>query len=97
MIVNTKHTPIRIPIDKIKSINWRDKREEPKKYKGDIRAWFHHGGFITLKLTSITENKLSGYSQALGDAIIDLAAFSKIDFNIYNAAANEQRQKHAAE
>ena len=97
MIVNTKHTPIRIPIDKIKSINWRDKREEPKKYKGDIRARFHHGGFITLKLTSITENKLSGYSQALGDAIIDLAAFSKIDFNIYNAAANEQRQKHAAE
>ncbi len=97
MIVNTKHTPIRIPIERIKSINWKDKREEPKKYKGDVRAWFHHGGFITLKLTSITEDKLSGYSQALGDVSIDLAAFSKIDFNIYNAAANEQRQKHAEE
>jgi hypothetical protein len=97
MIVNTKHTPIRIPIEKIKSINWEDKREEPKKYKGDIRAWFHHGGFITLKLASITEDKLSGYSQALGDVSIDLAAFSKIDFNIYNANANELRQKHAEE
>lgn len=97
MIVNTKHTPIRIPIERIKSINWKDKREEPKKYKGDVRAWFHHGGFITLKLTSITEDKLSGYSQALGDVSIDLAAFLKIDFNIYNAAANEQRQKHAEE
>jgi len=97
MIVNTKHTPIRIPIERIKSINWKDKREEPKKYKGDVRAWFHHGGFITLKLTSITEDKLSGYSQALGDVSIDLAAFSKIDFNIYNAAANEQRKKHAEE
>ena len=97
MIVNTKHTPIRIPIEKIKSINWKDKREEPKKYKGDVRAWFHHGGFITLKLTSITEDKLSGYSQALGDVSIDLAAFSKIDFNIYNASANELRQKHAEE
>ena len=80
MIVNTKHTPIRIPIERIKSINWKDKREEPKKYKGDVRAWFHHGGFITLKRTSITEDKLSGYSQALGDVSIDLAAFSKIDF-----------------
>ena len=97
MIVNTKHTPIRIPIEKIKSINWKDKREEPKKYKGDVRAWFHHGGFITLKLTSITEDKLSGYSQALGDVSIDLAAFSKIDFNIYNSSANELRQKHAEE
>ena len=97
MIVNTKHTPIRIPIERIKSINWKDKREEPKKYKGDVRAWFHHGGFITLKLSSITEDKLSGYSQALGDVSIDLAAFSKIDFNIYNAAANEQRKKHAEE
>ena len=97
MIVNTKHTPIRIPIEKIKSINWKDKREEPKKYKGDVRAWFHHGGFITLKLTSITEDKLSGYSQALGDVSIDLAAFSKIDFNIYDAGSNEQRQKYAEE
>lgn len=94
MLVNTEHTPIKIPIKKIKSINWQDKREEPKKYSGDVRAWFNTGGFITLKLTSIEDGKLRGYSQATGDAAFDTKAFSRIDFNIYNMKANEMRTKH---
>ena len=94
MLVDTKHTPINIPIGKIKSVHWQDKREEPKKYRGDVRAWFHSGGFITLRLSSIGDGKLSGYSQATGNAVFDTKAFSRVDFNIYNAEANEMRTKH---
>jgi hypothetical protein len=95
--VVTEYTPINIPIEKIKSIHWQDKREEPKKYRGDVRAWFHTGGFITLKLASIIDDKLTGYSQASGDAELNTEAFSRIDFNIYNTEANELRAKYLSE
>ena len=94
MMIKTQYTPINIPISNIQSISLGDKREEPKKYKGDVRAWFHRGGFITLRLSTIKDNKLSGYSQATGDTSIDLNAFSRVDFNIYNLDAREQRQRH---
>ncbi len=97
MTLDTEHTPIKIPIAKIKSIHWKDKREEPKKYREDVRAWFHTGGFITLKLASIEDGKLSGYSQATGDAALNMNAFSRIDFNIYNLEADKLRAKHISE
>ena len=97
MNVKTEYTPINIPIEKIKSITWKGKREEPKKYRGDVRAWFHTGGFITLKLASIIDAKLKGYSQATGDAEIDTQSFSRIDFNIYSEDANELRTEYLAE
>ncbi|MDG1358231.1 MAG: hypothetical protein P8P36_08565 [Akkermansiaceae bacterium] len=97
MRLNTEHTPINIPIEKIKSINWEDKREEPKKYREDVRAWFHTGGFITLKLASIKDDKLSGYSQTTGDTTLDTEAFARIDFNIYNAEADELRAEYISQ
>lgn len=94
MMVDTEHTPIRIPVSKIRSINLGDKREEPKKYKGDIRAWFKQGGFITLRLSSLSADRINGYSQATGDVGMNLSAFSRIDFNIYGVDANKQREKY---
>jgi hypothetical protein len=94
MIVDTKHTPIRIPINKIRSISLGDKREEPKKYKGDIRAWFKNGGYVTLRLSSLSAERINGYSQATGDVSMKLSAFSRIDFNIYGVDANKRREKY---
>lgn len=94
MLVETEHTPIHIPVSNIQSISLGDKREEPKKYKGDVRAWFCHGGFITLRMASIKDNKLHGYSQATGDVSIDMGALSRIDLNIYSLSLNEQREKY---
>lgn len=94
MLVDTEHTPIRVPVSKIRSISLGDKREEPKKYKGDIRAWFKHGGFVTLRLSSLSADQINGYSQATGDVSMELKAFSRIDFNIYGVDANEQRERY---
>ncbi len=93
MIIETKYTPIRIPIKRIKSLSLGDTEDEPKKYPDDIRAWFHHGGFITLKLNSFKNNQLNGYSQAFGDVTLDLSAFARLDFHIYDLKANAMRNK----
>jgi hypothetical protein len=92
MIIETEFTPIRVPIDRIKSLSLGDSGEEPKKYQKDIRAWFHSGGHVTLKLATFKGDKITGYSQALGDVSFDLSAFSRIDFHIYDNKANETRK-----
>lgn len=83
MIVETKYTPIRIPLNRIKSLSLGADGDQPRKYAGDVRAWFHEGGHVTIKLTAFKEGKISGYSQAYGDVTFDLRAFSRIDFHIY--------------
>lgn len=93
MIIETAFTPIRIPIKRIKSLSLGDTQEEPKKYAGDIRAWFHQGGFITLKLTSLQDGTLKGFSQAFGDLSLKLSAFNQIDFHIYDQKANKLRKE----
>jgi len=93
MIIETEHTPIRVPIEKIKSLSLGNSSEEPKKYHDDVRAWFHSGGFVTLKLATITNNKITGFNQALGDVTMDLSAFRRVDFHIYDEEAKQQREK----
>lgn len=93
MLVDTEYTPIRIPVSRIKSLDLGNSDDRPKKYRGDVRAWLHTGGFITLKLTSLTNTQLQGYSQPLGNVTFNLTAFNRIDFHIYNPKANQTRQK----
>lgn len=91
MIIETEYTPIRIPIKRIKSLSLGDKGEQPRKYAEDVRAWFHEGGHVTLKLATFNNGKISGSSQAYGDVTFDLNAFSRIDFHIYNKKHNQLR------
>jgi len=93
MIIETEYTPIQIPLKRIKSLNLGDTGEEPKKYADDIRAWFHQGGHITLKLSSFKDGKINGYSQAFGDIELDLSAFNRIDFHIYDKEINALREE----
>jgi len=67
--------------------------EQPKKYRDDVRAWFHHGGHVILKLSSIKDGKIHGSSQAIGDVTFDLSAFNRLDFQIYDKKANELRKE----
>ncbi|HCL97798.1 MAG TPA: hypothetical protein DHW77_08545, partial [Verrucomicrobiales bacterium] len=85
--------PINIPIERIKSISLGDIREEPKKYRGDIRAWLNDGGVITLRLDSFKNGKINGLNQAMGEVSLDLSAFNRIDFSIYDTKAKGLRDK----
>lgn len=92
IVIETKYTPIKIPIERVKSVSLGDIGEEPRKYPGDVRAWFHQGGFITLKLTSLRDGKITGFSQACGNVTLNLTAFNRIDFHIYDKEANALRK-----
>ena len=91
MIIETEYTPIQIPIKRIKTLSLGSIGEEPKKYSQDVRAWFHEGGHVTLKLATFKDDKISGFSQAFGEVSFDLRAFSKIDFHIYDKKHNDKR------
>ena len=93
MSIQTEHTAVRIPIDKIKSLSLGASNEAPKKYREDVRVWFNQGGFLTLKLATMKNNTITGFNQALGDITLDLSAFRRVDFHIYDDEANEARKK----
>lgn len=60
-------------------------RWEPIRRNGDVRAWFADGGRVTFRLDSFADGKLAGSSQTFGEARFDLAAFQRIDFNLYRS------------
>ena len=73
-----------VPIARLRSFGLESKEDKPRMYGKDIRAWFNEGGSVTLRLDSITPEKLRGYSQVFGEAEFDLRAFSRIEFNIWS-------------
>ncbi|MEJ6581230.1 MAG: hypothetical protein QNL33_01465 [Akkermansiaceae bacterium] len=58
-------------------------KEEPRMWGEDIRAWFHEGGSITIRMATIEGGKIKGSSQVFGEAEFDLNAFSRLEFNIW--------------
>ena len=91
--IETEYVPVAIPIARLRSfqITSREDREEPRLYSEDVRAHFHHGGHVTLRLTAMTPTTITGYSQVFGEATFDLRAFTHIDFNPYEPEFRERR------
>ena len=85
LTITSKHGDIPIPVQRIRSVNIGSENfEEPIRKNGDIHGWLREGGRITFRLDSFRDGTMNGYSQAFGEAIFDLKAFSKLEFNIYN-------------
>ncbi|MDC0087963.1 hypothetical protein OAI07_00310 [Akkermansiaceae bacterium] len=91
MIVDTKHAPIKIPLSRIQSFSLESSGEQPIMKQGDVCLWFHNGGHLTLKPSSITKEKITGYGQAFGELEINLSDLSRIDFNIYDDSLKSDR------
>lgn len=91
MVVDTKYAPIKIPLHRIRSFSLEKSGEQPIMKQGDVCVWLQNGGHLTLKPTSITEEKITGYGQAFGELEINLSDLSRIDFNIYDDALKPDR------
>ena len=91
--VETEFVPVSVPIERLRSfqITSKEEREEPRLYKGDVRAYFSHGGHVTLRLKELTQTSITGYSQVFGEATFDLQAFTRIEFNPYDPEFRERR------
>ncbi|MCW1886505.1 hypothetical protein OKA04_17335 [Luteolibacter flavescens] len=72
--------------------NW-DLYQVPKRYNGDVRAWFPDGSCITFKLEGAANGKLEGSAQAFGKASFEQKAFTRIEFNLYEPDFDELRNR----
>ena len=92
----TLETPLKtfaLPVSRLRSFALRTPEEaadpeltwKPIRRAGDIRAWFPDGHHLTFELLGHREGKLLGRSQTFGEAGFDLAAFSRLEFNLYRS------------
>lgn len=84
--IETEYVPVAVPIERLRSfqITSKENREEPRLYREDVRAYFHHGGHVTLRLEELDAATITGYSQVFGKATFDLKAFTHVEFNPYD-------------
>lgn len=90
--VKTPFREIKLPIEALRSIALKPvDLERCKRENGDVRAWLPDGSSLVFKLQAVNGDSLSGTSQNFGAADFNIAAFSRIEFNIYNPDFEEIR------
>lgn len=89
--LTTEYGDVRVPVKVMRSVGLNGRKDQVIMKENDVRAWFHEGGYITLKLKSLNEKTLIGSSQAWGEAEFDLDAFSRIEFNIWRPELDATR------
>lgn len=89
--LTTEYGDAYVPVKVMRSVGLNGPKDQVIMKENDVRAWFHEGGYITLKLESLNQKTLSGYSQAWGEAEFDLNAFSRIEFNIWRPELDANR------
>ncbi|MGD9420596.1 MAG: hypothetical protein Q7R22_016785 [Verrucomicrobiota bacterium JB025] len=61
--------------------------------KGDVRAWFNDDTSVVFRLDAVSDGSIEGSSQNFGKAVFDLAAFKRLEFNIYDWSLKDMRLK----
>jgi hypothetical protein len=85
--LKTEFAEISLPVERLRNITLKPvDLEEPKKYSGDVRAWFADGSSMVFRLEKAGDGVVTGFSQNFGTADFDMTAFSRIEFNIYDPA-----------
>jgi hypothetical protein len=101
--LKTKFGDMELPVSRLRSFPLRGKKEredhtlyeKPKRYNGDVRAWFTDGSRVTFRLESAEGGRLKGYAQAYGQVDFDMKAFTRIEFNLYDPELDELRSADA--
>ena len=89
--LKTDFGEVSVPLRRMKSIALAEIRDEDRMEINDVRAWFHEGGYVTIKLKSFDGKTIKGYSQVYGDAEFDVNAFARIQFNIWDRKLDPAR------
>jgi len=90
--VKTSFRDVKLPVESLRSVALRPAElERCKRENGDVRAWFPDGSSLVFRLDKVTDGTLTGYSQNFGTAGFKTAAFTRIEFNIYDPAMESIR------
>ena len=92
--IKTPFADVKLPVARVRNIVLKPAAlEEPLRRTGDVRAWFGDGSSIVFCLDAMTQDAVTGHSQLFGTATFKLAAFNRIEFNIYDPQAIDLRAK----
>ena len=90
--VKTPFREVTLPLETLRSIALKPvDRDESKRENGDVRGWFPDGSSVVFRLDGVSGGTLTGYSQNFGTAQFKIAAFSRIEFNIYDPELEDIR------
>jgi hypothetical protein len=82
--VKTPFREVKLPVEALRSLALRPvDLERTIRKNGDVRAWFPDGSSLVFRLDQVGDGTVTGFSQNFGNATFKLAAFSRIEFNIY--------------
>ncbi len=86
----TPFATLDIPLDRVAVVLFSEKAaERARRNKDDVQAYYPDGNHVTLRLTRIGDNRLSGNSENCGDLALSLDALVGIRFNVYDQTAKE--------
>lgn len=92
--IETTLGEITVPVSRFRNLALKPVEQERAILRnGDIRAWFPDGSSMVFRLDSVEGGRLVGSSQNFGTAEFDMAAFSRIEFNIHNFEYKERRRQ----
>ncbi|MES2476156.1 MAG: hypothetical protein V4640_10270 [Verrucomicrobiota bacterium] len=83
--VKTPFREVKLPVEALRSVALKPvELERCIRKNGDVRAWFPDGSSLVFRLDQVGDGTLTGFSQNFGTATFKLAAFNRIEFNIYD-------------
>lgn len=102
--LKTRFGEVLLPVSRLRNfaLHTKDNRKNPdlyqipKRYLGDVRAWFPDGTCVTFRLGSAINGRLKGYAQPFGDIDFDGSAFNRIEFNLYDPELEDARENYEA-
>lgn len=90
--VKTPFRDVKLPVEALRSVALKPvDLERCKRENGDVRAWFPDGSSLVFRLEAVTGDSLTGFSQNFGTVDFKIAAFNRIEFNIYDPDLEEIR------
>ena len=92
--IKTPFAEVKLPVSRVRNIVLKPAAlEKPIRRNGDVRVWFGDGSSLVFCLDEMTRETLTGHSQLFGNATFKLAAFNRIEFNIYDPQVSDLRAK----
>jgi len=83
--VKTTFREVKLPVESLRSLSLKPvDLERSIRKNGDVRAWFADGSSLVFRLDEVGDGTVTGFSQNFGTATFKLAAFNRIEFNIYD-------------
>lgn len=92
LTLKTKFSEMKLPVARLRSVTLKPvELEEAILRNGDVKAWFPDGSYLVFRLDAVSGDLITGSSQNFGSATFKMAAFSRIEFNLYDPELEQMR------